>query len=214
MQEETVIHPPSKWLKRIELKTIVKIESLDVFEYEEDGAWPHHQILAYCKIAHGGLKCLKGDIYIDVPVAEVEQMAHLKNIMQPGSILWMSSNSFIIHPNEEQHISVYDPNLERVSFDEQDDLLLSQFESDNDPVSLRGRVRTVQEVLTKKGDTMAFIWLVEQEDTYLTIFPDSYEIWKDKIARNVELEFTGKIEFVTNPIHPFTSQHMLVQDIV
>ena len=59
-----------------------------------------------------------------------------------------------------------------------------------------GLIESVRELLTKKGDKMAFIKLVDQTDSIeLTAFPQTYLEQKDILVPGACVAIKGKLDF-------------------
>jgi len=114
------------WAEKILFKTIVKIETLEVYDHTEGNGLPHHQVSANCLVL-GGTTCLPGDIYFAVEPSETQMLEKLKTLLKPGAILWVTSKDIHFFPDEKQIISFYNPEIEAVAGAELDDLLISLF---------------------------------------------------------------------------------------
>ncbi len=122
--------PNPAWEENLLLRTIVKIESLEVYDhFEEDNDYPHYQVSADCSIYMGGEQCMPGEIYISVEPDEGERLEYLKKILQPGAIMWASSKDFAYFPAQERILTLCRPELEPIQEEDLDRYLKDIFAS-------------------------------------------------------------------------------------
>ena len=153
------------WAEKILFKTIVKIETLNVFDLTEGNDYPHHQVSANCKVLIGA-DCVSGDIYFAVEPHQAKMLGELKTLLQPEAILWITAKDINFSPEEEQILRFNNPEIEVVTGIDLDDLLISRFESPQKTEFVIKQEANMTEIVKKIGQIIETV--ARKEDFELT----------------------------------------------